>query len=129
MVHHDHRVAIAHEVVDDAEQPLDVGRMQADGGLVEHVEHAGSTRAHGAGQLDALQLAVGKRRAGTVQAQIAEAELHRLVHLRDNRLGHRAHVLGQLVRKRRGPLCQLVECLGRGLRQVHAVQERRARLG
>lgn len=75
MVHHDNRVAIAHEVVDDTEQPLDVGGVQTNGGLVEHVEHTGSARAHGAGQLDALQLAVGKRRAGTVQAQIAEAEL------------------------------------------------------
>ena len=107
--------------------------MQTDGGLVEHVEHTGSARAHGAGQLDALQLAVGKRRAGTVQAQIAEAELlqamHRLVHLHDNRLGHGAHFPGQLVRKRRGPLCQLVEGLGRGLRQVHIVQEARACLG
>ena len=54
MIHHDNRVAIAHEVVDDAEQSLDVGGVQTDGGLVEHVEHAGSARAHGAGQLDAL---------------------------------------------------------------------------
>ena len=55
--------------------------------------------------------------------------MHRLVHLRDNRLGHGAHFPGQLAWKRRGPCRQLVKGLGRGLRQVHIVQKARARLG
>ena len=48
VVHHHDGVAVGQKVVHDAQQPLDVRRMQPDGGLVQHVEDAGGAAAHGA---------------------------------------------------------------------------------
>ena len=49
------------------EQHLVVARVQADGGLVEHVAHALQVGAELRGQADALRLAAGQRRRGAVQ--------------------------------------------------------------
>ena len=72
VVHEHHGVTVVQEVVHHTEQALDVGRVQADGRLVKHVEHAVRTVAHGAGELHALALARRKRGARAVEAQIAE---------------------------------------------------------
>ena len=48
--------------------------MQADGGLVEHVEHAAQLRADLRGQANALRFAAGERGGGAVQAEVAEAD-------------------------------------------------------
>ena len=60
VVDDEHRVAVRQQVPHDAEKSIDVGRMQADAGLVEDVEHPGGAVAHGAGELDALPLPGGQ---------------------------------------------------------------------
>jgi hypothetical protein len=50
----DHRVALVAQVLQRREQPVIVALVQADGGFVEHVEHAGQARADLGGQPDAL---------------------------------------------------------------------------
>ena len=48
VIDHHYRVAVGQQVAHDAQQAVDVGRMQADRGLVQHVKHAGGAIAHGA---------------------------------------------------------------------------------
>jgi hypothetical protein len=50
----DHRVALVAQVLQRREQPVIVALVQADGGLVEHVEDAGEARSDLGGQPDAL---------------------------------------------------------------------------
>ena len=50
----------------------DVGRVQTDARLIEHIEHTGRAVAHGAGQLHPLSLAGRERRRGAVERQVAE---------------------------------------------------------
>ena len=71
---HDDRVARVYEPMQDADQALDVGHVQTDGGLIEHVER--STRRPQPGklgyELDALRLAARQGRALLTQRQVAE---------------------------------------------------------
>jgi hypothetical protein len=71
----DHRVAAGDQRGDGRAQTLDIAGMQADRGLVQHVEHAGGVGADRGGQLDALALAGGEGAALPVQAEVAEAEV------------------------------------------------------
>ena len=57
MVHDHHGIAVRHQVVHHAEQPIHVRGMQADGRLVEHIQHAGGAVAHGTGELHTLAFA------------------------------------------------------------------------
>ena len=57
------------------EQPRIVALMQADRGLVEHVEHAGQARADLRGEADALALAARQRAGGARQRQIIEPDI------------------------------------------------------
>ena len=72
--HHD-GVAVSNQVAHDAEKAIDVRGVQADRGLVHHVEHARGAVAHGSRELHALALAGGERRARAVEREIAKAEL------------------------------------------------------
>ena len=76
VIDHDDGVAVGHEVAHDAQKAIDVGRVQADGGLVEHIEHTGGLVAHGARELDALALAGRERGARAVKTQVAQAQIH-----------------------------------------------------
>ena len=58
-----------------SEQPLVVALVQADRGLVEHVEHAGQPRADLARQADALALAARQRAGGAGERQVVEADI------------------------------------------------------
>ena len=71
----DQRVAEVAEVLQGCEQPAIVARMQADGRLVEDVQHAGQAAADLAGQPDALRFAAGQRRRRPAQRQIVEADI------------------------------------------------------
>ena len=73
MVHQHDGVAICQQVVHDAEQALHVGGVKPDRGLVQHVEHARRPVAHGTGELDALALAGGERRACAVKREVSQA--------------------------------------------------------
>ena len=76
MVHQDHRVPICHQIAHHAGQSHDVGGMQADGRLVQHIEHSGGAVAHRPGQLHPLPLPGGEGGGGAVQRQIAQSQVH-----------------------------------------------------
>ena len=57
MFDHDHRIADVAQALQGGQQAVVVALMQADGGLVQHIEHAGEARADLRGQTDALALA------------------------------------------------------------------------
>ena len=72
VVHQNDRVAVGHEVVHHTGQTHDVRRMQADGRLIQHIEHAGGAVADGPGQLHPLALTGGKGRGRAVKRQITQ---------------------------------------------------------
>ena len=57
MLHHQHGVAETLQAPQRAQQALVITLVQADGRLVQHVEHTGQPRADLAGETDALRLA------------------------------------------------------------------------
>ena len=71
----DHRVAEVAQALQRAEQALVVALVQADRGLVEHVEHAGEAGADLRGEADALALAARQRAGGAGQRQVVEADI------------------------------------------------------
>ena len=70
----DERVAVVAEVDEGFEQGGVVARVEADGGFVEHVEHAAEVGAELGGEADALGLAAGEGVAGAVELEVAEAD-------------------------------------------------------
>ena len=102
---HDHGVAEVAQPLQRLEQPRVVALVQADRGLVEHVEHAGEAGADLRGEPDALALAARQRAGGARQREIFEAdvdqELEPLADLLEH--AHRDLVLlgGELLRQRR----------------------------
>ena len=79
------------EALERLEQAVVVPLVQADRGLVEHVEHAREAAADLAGEADALALAAAKRAAGAVEVEIVEPDIveeaEALVDLLEDRLG------------------------------------------
>jgi hypothetical protein len=63
--------------------------VQADGGLVEHVEHAAQLRADLRRQANALRFAAGKSGGGAIQAEVAEADGEQKIEARGD-FGERA---------------------------------------
>ena len=68
-------VALVAQRLERGDEPLVVAGVQADGRLVEHVEHAGEVGAELGGEPDALGLAAGERLGGPVERKIAEADV------------------------------------------------------
>ena len=66
--HHQHRVSQVAQVLQRVQQPVIVARMQSDGGLIQHVQHAAKFRADLRRQPDALRLAAGQRGRRPLQA-------------------------------------------------------------
>ena len=71
----DHGVADVAQAPQRFEQAVIVALVQADRGLVEHVEHAGEARADLAGEPDALALAARQRAGIAAKRQIIEADI------------------------------------------------------
>ena len=71
VLHHEHRVAGVPQALQDFDQLAVVGLMQADGGLVQHVEHALQPRADLGSKADALGLAAGEGGCPPRQGQVA----------------------------------------------------------
>ena len=69
------RIAQVAELLQGVQQPAVVAGVQADGRLVEHVEHAAQAAAHLGRQADALHLAAGKRGGGPGQRQVVQAHV------------------------------------------------------
>ena len=68
-------VAEIAQLFHDADELGGVARVQADGGLVEHVERADETRAERGGELDALRLAAGECGGEAIEREVVEADL------------------------------------------------------
>ena len=68
-------IALVAERFEGLDQAVVVARVQADAGLVEHVEDAGEIGAELRGEADALGFAAGKRPGGAVEREIAEAHM------------------------------------------------------
>ena len=72
---HDHGVAEVAQPLQGFEEPRIVALVQADRGLVEHVEHAGEAGADLRGEPDALALAARQRAGGARQREIFEPDI------------------------------------------------------
>ncbi len=87
-----HGVAQVAQLLEGLNQPVVVALVQADGGLVEDVEHAAQPRADLRGQADALALAAGERGGVAVEREVVEAdgaeEFQPLDDLAADALGH-----------------------------------------
>ena len=67
-------VAEVAEVFEGLDEALVVALVEADGGLVEDVEHAAEARADLGGEADALAFAAGERGGVAVEGEIVEAD-------------------------------------------------------
>ena len=76
VIHQHDRVAVRDQIAHNTAQTLDIGRMQANGRLIEHIQHAGRAVAHRTRQLHALAFSGGQRGRFAVERQIAKAEFH-----------------------------------------------------
>ena len=115
------------------QQPLVVALVEADRGLVEHVEDARQARADLAGEADALALAARERARGAVEVEIIEADIveeaEALVDLLEDGAGDL--VLGriELLGERREPGQSVADGAGGGLADMLAGDLHRERLG
>ena len=75
MLDDDHRVAEIAQMDQRFEQPGIVALVQADRGLVQHIEHAGEARADLRGEPDALAFAARQRARGARQVEIIEPDI------------------------------------------------------
>ena len=75
MLDHDHGVAEVAQPLQGFQQPRIVALVQADRGLVQHIEHAGQARADLRGQADALAFAAGQGAGGARQGQVIQADI------------------------------------------------------
>ena len=75
MLDHDHGIAEVAQPFQRLQQPRIVALVQADRGLVEHIEHAGQPRADLRGEPNALAFAAGQRAGGARQGQIIQADV------------------------------------------------------
>ena len=71
---HEHGVAEIAELLERFDEAIVVALVEADGGLVEHVEHAAQPRADLRGEADALAFAAGERGGIADQREIVEAD-------------------------------------------------------
>ena len=76
VVHQEHRIAVRHQVVHDSSQPNNVRGVQANGRLVQHIEHARSAVAYRPGQLHPLPLPGGESGCRPIQRQVSQPQIH-----------------------------------------------------
>ena len=72
---HDNRGALGNKAVEHAQQHLNIERMKADRGFVEHEYGIVLHTAHLARKLKTLRLAARKRRRGLTEREIAQAQV------------------------------------------------------
>ncbi len=100
VLHDDERVAHVAQPDEGLDQPVVVALVQADGRLVEHVEHADEAAADLGGQADALGLAAGEGAGRAVQREVVQADVDQeaqpLVDLLEDALGDLLVAGGQL---------------------------------
>ena len=92
----DDGVAGVGQRADDAEQPVDVARVQPNRGLVEDKEGVDQRSAEAGGEVDPLDFAAGKGARGAVERQVTEADLLEVAEPRDDGVvGEVALVVGR----------------------------------
>ena len=100
VLHDDHGVALALERFERVEQRGVVACVQADGRLVEHIEHAAKIRAELRGEADALALAAAQRLGRAIEREVVEPhrahEIQPLLDLRKDVLGDGLLLFGKL---------------------------------
>ncbi|MDH6227518.1 hypothetical protein M2169_004488 [Streptomyces sp. MJP52] len=100
MLHDDQGVAHVAQPDQGLDQAVVVPLVEADGRLVEHVEHADQTGTDLGGQADALGLAAGERPGGAVEREVVQADVDQeaepLVDLLEDALGDLLLAAGQL---------------------------------
>ena len=73
VLHHQYRVSQIAKPRQGIQQPVIIARVQPDGWLVQHIQHAAQFRADLRRQPDALRFAAGKGSGRSRQAQIIQA--------------------------------------------------------
>ena len=127
------RVSVADQRLDRTSEPRDVARVQADGWLVEDVEHARGIRPDRRRELDPLALPRGERRPRSVEREIAEADVEQRTdpafELGEQSLGHSSYRRGKATGQRRCELTESGEIERAHLGQVSPAQTGGERLG
>jgi hypothetical protein len=72
VLHHHQRVPAPGQLFQDRDQLVGVARVEADGGLVQHVERVRERRAERVRQLDALRLAARQRARQAVEREVVQ---------------------------------------------------------
>ena len=72
---HEERVPVVAQAPHDAEELVEVARVEAHAGLVHDEEGVDEGGAEAGGQVDALDFAAGERAGGAVERQVTEADL------------------------------------------------------
>ena len=110
---HQNGVAQVAQAAQDGDQTLGVALVQADGRLVEHVQHAGQTGAEQGGQAQALGLARRKGRRGALHAQVARADFEQaanaVVEIVEDGFGDQGFIRGEVRGQAVEPVAQVVE--------------------
>ena len=133
MLDDDDGVAEIAQAAEGDEEAVIVALVEADAGLVEHVEHAGEAGADLAGEADALALAAGEGAAGAVEVEIVEADIveeaEPLVDLLQDRAGDLVLGRGELLVQGLEPGERVADGAGGGLADMLAGDLHRQRLG
>ena len=83
-----------------ADERPDIGRVQADGGLVEHVQHVDQARAERRGEGDALRFAAAEGSQRAIEREVSEADVLQIGQ-------SRAHIFNERLRDLLLPVGQL----------------------
>ena len=100
---HNHRVAGGGEGTDDADEAVDVARVQADARLVEDEDRVDQRSPEAGGEVHALGLAAAQRARGSVQREVVESDVEQKPEagrdLLEDLAGDLLFALGQAVRQ------------------------------
>ena len=128
MLDDEHAVAALDQAAQRIEQPARVTRVQADRGLVQHVEHPRETAAQLRREADPLHLTSAQRVGRAPEAQIAEADFFQERQspqgLLEGRLRNTGLTFGELDRSQR--LFRLGDTLGEQSRNGHCAHRNAA---
>ena len=75
MLNHDHGVAEIAQALERDQQAVVVALVEADGGFIEDIEHAGEAAADLAGEADALAFAARQGAAGAIKIEVIEPDI------------------------------------------------------
>ena len=113
MIHQQHGVTVPDQIVHDAVQSDDIGRMQSDGRLIQHVQDARRAVPDRPRQLHPLPLPGGKRGRRSVQREVGQAQIHepgrRLQIGFADVPGHGTHLLGERIRHTYDPFHRFLQ--------------------